>query len=197
MCLKYLNEHLNEEKLNELLISGPNYYNAMPGRYFGRVSQIEFYIDYSKMIPVCIVHIERKDDFNENMNHQLVIYLEPCNEYSQKILKSLNITWGCSLVQQFEDLINRKLIFDVVRLANNQSFIVDAWLDTTDPTLDGKVVVHLGKLDDPVVIDEKECDLLDPNSIVNHLVKTELKDYVLDWNEDDSSYYSQVAEQLF
>ena len=197
MCINYLNEVLNEEMINELINSGPCYYNETPCRYIGIVNQIDFYIDYSKMMPVSIIQIECEDFFNEKINHPLVVYLDRCNQYTQKIFKNLGMSFDHRLVPQFKRLVGCELIFDVAWLDEKQSLIVDARLMKCDSRLNDKVVAHLGKLDAPIILDKIDCDLLDPNSLVNQLVKTKLDDYVDDWDVLDESYYAKVANQLF
>ena len=74
---------------------------------------------------------------------------------------------------------------------------MDAWLIRHNSSLNDKVVTHLGKLDEPVILDKADCDLLDPNSKVNQLEAIRVEDYVDDWDELDESYYAKVANQLF
>lgn len=52
-------------------------------------------------------------------------------------------------------------------------------------------------LDEPVILCQRDCDLLDPNSKVNQLEAIRVEDYVDDWDELDESYYAKVANQLF
>ena len=136
----------------------------------GIVNQIDFYIDYSKMMPVSIIQIECEDFFNEKINHPLVVYLDRCNQYTQKIFKNLGMSFDHRLVPQFKRLVGCELIFDVAWLDEKQSLIVDARLMKCDSRLNDKVVAHLGKLDAPIILDKIDCDLLDPNSLVNQLV---------------------------
>ena len=89
MCVNYLNEVLNEEMINELINAGPCYYNETPSRYTGVVNQIDFYIDYSKMIPISIIRIECEDFLNEKTSHPLELYLDQSNQYTKKLLKNL------------------------------------------------------------------------------------------------------------
>ena len=197
MCVNYLNEVLNEEMINELINAGPCYYNETPSRYTGVVNQIDFYIDYSKMIPISIIRIECEDFLNEKTSHPLVLYLDQSNQYTKKLLKNLEMTFNDPLVPQFERLVGCELSFEVTWLDENQSFIMDAWLIKHNSSLNDKVVTHLGKLDEPAILDKADCDLLDPNSKVNQLEAIRLEDYVDDWDELDESYYAKVVNQLF
>lgn len=197
MCIRYLNEELTEEKINELIKGGACYYNETPDRYTGTVKQVDFYVDYSKNIPISMIHIECMDFLGELKKHPLVIYLDPLNQYSQKILNNLEITFDQPLVPQFKRLIDNQLRFEVVWFDEKQSFISNAQLMKPDNSFINQVVVHLGKLDEPVILDEVDCDLLDFNSKINQLRPTRLEDYVEDWDELDESYYSKVIKEFF
>lgn len=197
MCIRYLNEGLTEEKINELIKAGACYYNETPDRYTGVAKYVDFYVDHSKKIPVSIIQIECVDFFGESKKHPLVIYLDPLNQYSQNILNNLEMTFDQPLVPQFKRLVNSELIFEVIWLDENQSFISNARLMKLDNSLTNKVVVHLGQLDEPVILDQSDCDLLDPNSKINRLQPTRLEDYVDDWDEWDESYYAQVINEIF
>ncbi len=197
MCVSYLNEALNEEKINELISTGPCYYNEVPDRYNGTVKQVEFYIDYSKNVPVSMIQIECDDLLDEVKRHPLVVYLDRLNQYSQKILNNLEITFEQPLVPQFKRLVGSELIFEVIWFDEKQSFISNARLMKQDGRFTNQVVAHLGKLDEPIILDKADCDLLDPNSKVNQLEAMRVADYVNDWNELDESYYAKVANQLF
>ena len=197
MCIRYLNEDLTEEKINELIKAGACYYNETPDRYTGIVKEVEFYVDYSKNIPISMIQIECVDFFGELKKHPLVVYLDPLNQYSQKILNNLKITFDQPLVPQFKRLVDSELIFEVVWFDEKQSFISNVRLMKQDDSFINQVGFHLGKLDEPVILDKADCDLFDLNSKINQLEAMRLEDYVNDWDELDESYYTKVVNQLF
>lgn len=135
MCIRYLNEDLTEEKINELIKEGACYYNEIPDKYTGIVKQVEFYIDYSKNIPISMIQIEYVHFLGELKKHPIVIYLDPLNQYSQKILNNLEITFDQPLVPQFKRLIDNQLRFEVVWFDEKQSFISNAQLINKDDSL--------------------------------------------------------------
>ncbi len=197
MCIRYLNEDLTEEKINKLIKAGACYYNETPDSYKGIVKEVEFYVDYSKKIPISLIQIECVDFLGKLKKHPLVVYLDPLNQYSQKILNNLEITFNQSLVPQFKQLVDSELIFEVVGFDEKQSFISNVRLMKQGGNPINQVVVHFGQLDEPVILDKADFDLLESNSKINQLQATRLQDYVDEWDEWDESYYSKAINELF